>query len=712
MSAKFPALLFVAGFVAAAQDPPTVPVEQPMLRVTFTLVQVDAVVTDSAGRRVVDLKPTDFEVRQDGVLQKVTHFSYFPDDRAPQIPPAKTKGGLDVPVGTMPLMAAAVKRTVSIVVDDRGLSFESIVRVREALRKYVEQTMQPGDLVSIIRTGGGVSLLEQFTNDKKVLLTAIDLLKWRFGGRTGLLSINPLGDAKSKADGPELLDYDQGMQALGTLSTLDQVIRGMRKLPGRKSVVFISESMRMEARINSKLDHLTDLANRAAVSLYAIDPAGLTTKGITALPEQSADEPDSVRPSIGGGIFTGMGAPDYHSQDGLDYLAKRTGGLFIAGRNDIPRMIQQAVDDQMGYYLLGYSPPEGTFEQDSKKSKFRRVTVRVKRSGVQVRWKAGFDGSADGDGITEPVISQSREQQLLEALASPFAKTDLGIRLTCFYADYGAAHGAYVRSMLFFQGKDLTFKPEPGNFWHASVDIVTSAYRGIKEPIQQRQRREEIRLPEATYQKAMKEGFLFSWDYQIKEPGTFMMRAVVRDAETSRIGAASQSLTVPDTRKGQLAMSGVVIKLATPEMLGIKAPPVTAANGTAEAWAEGGPAVRRYMQGQNIVYSFLVVNPKRKSSDKTSQITKELLVYKDGKLQFRGDPLPVDEKGRLDERSVAGSGILKLGTTSPPGEYVLQIVATDKLAPKKKSKVTQWIDFEVVKAPVTKVAVSTASEGH
>ena len=221
----------MACFVAAAQDQPTVPVEQPMLRVTFTLVQVDAVVTDSAGRRVVDLKPADFEVRQDGVLQKVTHFSYFPDDRAPQIQPAKTKGALDSPVGTMPLMAAAVKRTVSIVVDDRGLSFESIVRVREALRKYVEQTMQPGDLVSIIRTGGGVALLEQFTNDKKVLLAAIDLLKWRFGGRAGLLAINPIGEAGSKADGPELLDYDQGMQALGTLSTLDHVISGMRKLP-------------------------------------------------------------------------------------------------------------------------------------------------------------------------------------------------------------------------------------------------------------------------------------------------------------------------------------------------------------------------------------------------------------------------------------------------------------------------------------------------
>ena len=43
-----------------------------------------------------------------------------------------------------------------MVVDDLGLSFENIVRVREALKKYVEGQMQPGDLVALVRTGGGV----------------------------------------------------------------------------------------------------------------------------------------------------------------------------------------------------------------------------------------------------------------------------------------------------------------------------------------------------------------------------------------------------------------------------------------------------------------------------------------------------------------------------------------------------------------------------
>jgi len=53
-----------------------------------------------------------------------------------------------------PLTPSPVKRTLALVVDDRALSFDSIAKVRTALRKYVEQQMQPGDLVAIVRTGG------------------------------------------------------------------------------------------------------------------------------------------------------------------------------------------------------------------------------------------------------------------------------------------------------------------------------------------------------------------------------------------------------------------------------------------------------------------------------------------------------------------------------------------------------------------------------
>lgn len=57
-----------------------------------------------------------------------------------------------------------VTRTVALVVDDLSLSFGSLVCVREALRKFVQQQMLPCDLVALVRTGG-VAILEQFTGD-------------------------------------------------------------------------------------------------------------------------------------------------------------------------------------------------------------------------------------------------------------------------------------------------------------------------------------------------------------------------------------------------------------------------------------------------------------------------------------------------------------------------------------------------------------------
>jgi hypothetical protein len=43
-----------------------------------------------------------------------------------------------------------------------------------------------------------------------------------------------------------------------------------------------------------------------------------------------------------------------------------------------------------------------------------------------------------------------------------------------------------------------------------------------------------------------------------------------------------------------------------------------------------------------------------------------------------------------------GGGTVRLGGKLTPGEYLLQVVVTDKLARKKKSQVAQWIDFEVI----------------
>jgi hypothetical protein len=255
-----------------------------------------------------------------------------------------------------------------------------------------------------------------------------------------------------------------------------------------------------------------------------------------------------------------------------------------------------------------------------------------------------------------------------------------------------------VQSMLFFDGHDLSFTQDPDGSWHAAVDIVTSAYRGIKQPMQQRQRRQEIRLPEAQYRQALKEGFLFNLVDVMKQPGTFLMRAVVRDAGSSRIGSASQYVQVPDTRKGQLAMSGIFLRLAPVGMGGPKPAATVAegAEGKAEAWTEGGPATRRYRAGQSVVYGYTVINPKFTGSAKEFKMVELTRIYRNGKLLFTGAPNRNLEKSVRDPNYLVGGGVLRLGGAIPPGEYLLQVAVTDEKASKKKSQFAQWVDFEVV----------------
>ena len=168
---------------AAPQQPQPAQVPTPeaddddVVRITSNLVQFDAVVTDKQGRRVADLRPEDFEVYVDGRRQEITNFSFVAGGaeagRAAQTP-ARNDGSTPAPpLPPVPLRAGQVRRTIALVADDLGTSFQDIISVRRALKKFVDEQMQPGDLVAIMRTSAGVGALQQFTTDKQLLYRAI-----------------------------------------------------------------------------------------------------------------------------------------------------------------------------------------------------------------------------------------------------------------------------------------------------------------------------------------------------------------------------------------------------------------------------------------------------------------------------------------------------------------------------------------------------------
>jgi len=159
----------------------------PVIRVSVNLVQIDATVTDAQGHTVPNLEAKDFEILQDGKPQTIKKFSYV---NAP--PPAALRPGPPAPTNPTKIRPEDVHRTVALVVDDLGLSFESTARVRQALKHYVDTQLQPGDLVAVLRTGAGVGALQQFTTDRRMLDAAIDRVRFNFLGGGPLGAFAPV----------------------------------------------------------------------------------------------------------------------------------------------------------------------------------------------------------------------------------------------------------------------------------------------------------------------------------------------------------------------------------------------------------------------------------------------------------------------------------------------------------------------------------------
>ena len=122
------------GTVPEAQQPaPIRPADQPVFRLSVSLVQLDAVVTDKQGHHVTTLGRDDFEVYQDGRPQPVTAVSYIESD----------DGWVDTS-GLPPLPVEALKpedarRVIAVVVDDLRMSFESIHHARRGIGEFFDR---------------------------------------------------------------------------------------------------------------------------------------------------------------------------------------------------------------------------------------------------------------------------------------------------------------------------------------------------------------------------------------------------------------------------------------------------------------------------------------------------------------------------------------------------------------------------------------------
>lgn len=764
--------LFVSVIAQQQQTPP--PVAQPdtppkniqnapvtqkedVVRISVNLVQIDAVVTDNDGAQVTNLSPEDFEIYEDNKPQQIVNFSYVSKASITPPPPAKpaviASGSKTTtpapPAPPVRLRPEQVRRAIALVVDDLGLSFESSHYVRDALRKFVDQQMLPGDLVAIIRTGAGMGALQQFTSDKRQLHAAIEKVRFNLSSRS-FSAFAPIGneirhrvsgkpsDSTQRAGedllaslinqpGKELNDFREEIFSVGTLGALNFIVRGLKELPGRKSVVLFSDGFKMydenvgNQRIIESLNRLTDLANRASVVFYTIDPRGLQPLTITAADNLSGpfglgDPSKPLRDILNHEEYLhdieksilDRRKEFFESQQGLNYLAQQTGGFLVKNTNDISGAVRRVLNEE-GYYLIGYRPDEATFKAEGSSRSFRKITVKAKRPGLRVRTRTGFYGIADEQ--ARPVRRTGTEQ-LYAALTSPFAAGDVRLRMTSLFG-YDKKKGSFAQSLLHIDARDLSFEEETEGvfkgYYKTRIEVMAMTFGDNGVVLDQDDRVYTVRLPAQDYRRSVDAGLTYSVSLLIKKPGAYQLRIAVRDTKTERVGSANQLIEIPDIKKGRLTLSGITLSGVNPvsasqPATGAAASPVAGqivsqTNNQAEAeYSQAGRVVRKLRRGMVMEYAYYIYNPRIDKATRRPQLETQIKLFRDGQQVYTGKVYEFTGGQQADSGQFVGGGALQLVRGMEPGEYVLQVIVTDRLAKEDKYRTaTQWMDFDIVR---------------
>jgi VWFA-related protein len=711
---------------AQVQDGPQprtiAPGDWPTFRAGTRLATIDAVVVDAQGRQVTDLKPSDFEILERGATPTIHQAPYVrvggrdgtaTTSAAPARPTATVPRSRPLATGaigaTGRVSTVANPRVLAIVVDDLGLSFESTAYVRTMLTRYVETQVEPGDLVAIIRTAGGVGTLQQFTTDRRLLTAAIDRVRWSFQSRAGVAAFAAVTPDSSTsaftkrhlnpAEPPPPFGVDiererADLASAGSLGALEYVLRGIEDLPGRKSVVFVSEGMDLGIRdhkanrVWSTFTRVMDRANRAGVVVYTVDARGLQTGLMTG-----EDDPQTPKVSMGNGSNTDpaqinavvlKGRSDrmrdlLDTQESLVYMAQQTGGFAVLNTNDLNGGLGRIVGDTRGYYLIGFETliPTGVPWDPND------VRVRVRRPGLKVRARRGLFGPADPKLQKESVTPDP----LVAAALSPFQSGAIDVRLTTLFA-HDAKEGSYVRSLFFVDPAGLTFVDGPDGRRDADLTLLLLGIGDNGRAVGQARIDVPLRLDAAAYQLLQQRGLLYSARLPMKTPGGYQIRAAVQDARSKAVGSSAQFVEIPKVGKGQLALSGVVM------MDVASAAPGTSTAVATDALSDGvlgEPALKIFRPGAEVAYTCEIYDG---GKHEAGGLATTATLLRDGRPVFRSPPASVKASvADAEVRSVPIGGRLSLGEKLPRGSYTLQVSVAPEGA--RRSLATQWVEFEV-----------------
>ena len=552
------------------------------LTVNTRLVSLDVVVTDKRGNPETGLKKEDFTILERGQPQRIASFNLQ------QPKPADASKSASAPPPLPPgvygnrraVVASSQSALTVVLLDALNTPMADQAYARHEMLNYLK-SQHNGQSTAIYALTSRLLLLQDFTTDPGLLRAAIEK---KLPQSSHLLSdpdqqIEIPGATDDMVANLDRFEQDQvnfqnEMRLRITMEAMKSIARSLAGYAGRKNLVWVSAAFPLSAAFEGDTSAffnqawMTDEVQRTAtlltdsqVSVYPVD-----ARGLVGSPLASATFSGRTR---GGRLMNGQQLGSElsrrsfalnSSHEAMMRIAESTGGKAYFNRNDIDHAIALSIADGSTYYTVTYYPDDKDWN-----GKFRKVEIKLSRSGLQARYRHGYYAT---DPLESAKMSKSAaRRQIGEALGDPAPSTMITVYGSAFkiVPSVPKTHpeaatnppdnisndikSASAPKLVLRQKISVHFLVEPagiamekrGDREHFSVDFDIAAFKGEKIVAQLSQTMEGNPKPES-FNLIMKQGLLFVTAIDVPS-GNCRLRLLVHDNQTGRVGAVDVPIT-------------------------------------------------------------------------------------------------------------------------------------------------------------------------
>ncbi len=432
-------------------------------------------------------------------------------------------------------------------------------RVLSRANQFVRDNLHPPVKMMVATFEKSLKIIQPFTDERDLIAQALRAQRMKTGGRISRDQdrkriLEKIQRAKQDPGASQVNDArnvwgliigsaeEESVNLMFTLHALRATVSMMAGLPGKKSIVYISNGLPMIAGMElvyaysnayndpsvmtqmSRWDQsrqfqgLTSAANSQGVSFYTIGAGGL--KHASVATAEYAGVQDNVA----------VGAGQENFLDSLRYMASNTGGQAIVNTNDFTKAFDRISADLFTYYSLGYAL------NVSGGDKVHRIKIELpNHPKYEIRYRRRF---------VEKSLETRVQDKVITSLLFPIEENPLDITVKAGNPSPASKERWTLPIQVAFPLKQLALLPEGEDYVGRAVLFVAARDRdgGQSDLVRQQH---EIRIAATDYKKLEHEKWVISANL-LMESGSYtvsvgLMDQVTRQASFDQVKAFIQA---------------------------------------------------------------------------------------------------------------------------------------------------------------------------